>query len=41
MICLDSSLYTSIRGRTNAPFGQSRPAVMLGIAERTPNLRAS
>jgi hypothetical protein len=28
-------------GRTKMPVGQSRPAVALGMAERTPNFRAS
>ena len=28
-------------GRRKTPFGQSRPAVALGIAERTPNFRAA
>ena len=35
MIACDSARYTSMRGRTNTPAGHSRPAVTLGIAERT------
>ena len=36
-----SSGLTSMRGRTNTPLGQRRAAVTLGMAERTPNWRAS
>ena len=41
MTARDSSRYRSIRGRTKTPWGQSLPAVALGMAERTPNFRAS
>ena len=40
MIC-DSARYRSMRGGTKMAVGHKRPAVALGMAERTPNLRAS
>lgn len=41
MMAADSARYTSMRGRTKMPCGQSRPAVREGMAERTLNFRAS
>ena len=41
MIIRDSALYFVMSGGRKIPCGQSFPAVREGIAEWTPNLRAS
>src|SRR5699024_7265105 len=41
IISFDTDLYTSKRGLTYIPSGHSLCAVLVGIAECTPNLRAS
>jgi hypothetical protein len=41
MTCSDTVLYFAKSGRTMTSSGQSRSARAMGIAERTPNARAS
>ncbi len=41
MMHSDSRRYNSMRGHTKIPCGHNRFAVTLGIADRTPNFRAS
>ena len=41
MTCLETALYTECRGGMKTACGHSRLARTAGIAERTPNFRAS